>query len=161
MRKNMGGEGFTLIELLVVLVIVACLAIAMVQVVSSCRGEVESADLQCRGGIQTGPLRSGQARPGSSGSTLSRAGETDDDGVEAGADGYRICLDLDSDNNCDTADSIIAETNLSAPVVYYDQNISSTGRPQTYCNRRALAGGARRDLLFRQSFCHASRWIRQ
>jgi prepilin-type N-terminal cleavage/methylation domain-containing protein len=139
MRKPLGREGFTLIEILVVLVVVAILATAMAHVVSTAEAKLKAQTFNVVADFKLARFEA--VKRGSDVLVdLIRAGETDDDGVDCG-DGYRICLDLDSDYNCDTADTMIAETALSTPVSYYDQNYPPAAGPdRTVSNEPWPAG---------------------
>jgi type II secretory pathway pseudopilin PulG len=140
MRKPMGHEGITLIELLVVLVIVAALAMATAHVVSTAEAKLKAQTFNVVADFKLARFEAVK-RGRDVLVDLIRAGETDDDGVVCGGDGYRICLDLDSDNNCDTADTMIAETALSTPVSYYDQNYPPAAGPdRTVSNEPWPAG---------------------
>lgn len=122
--KLLEGAGFTLMEMLVVLVIVALLALAATNAISSGEAEVRAQTFRVRADLQLARMeairRSQEVLV-----DLVLAGESDDDGISSISGGYKICLDLDGDDNCDSADTILRETALQAPAAYYDANLPS------------------------------------
>jgi prepilin-type N-terminal cleavage/methylation domain-containing protein len=128
MRKTMTGGGFSLLELLVVLAIVGILAMAGGQLISTAEARLKAQTFNVVKDFKLARFEA--VKSGSDVLVdLIRAGETDDDGAVAAADGYRICLDLDSDANCDSDDTMIAKASLQAPVTFYDRNFPPPAGP--------------------------------
>jgi len=128
MRKPGGCAGFSLIELLVVLAILAILAVVGSNMISSAEAKARSQAFKVVADFKLARFEAVK-RCQDVLVELIKAGETSDDGILSEADGYKICLDLDADDNCDTADTMIIENDFMAPVTYYDKNYPSPTGP--------------------------------
>lgn len=134
-------RGFSLVELLVVMFIVAILAL-------TAAGSFGSAGVRLRSQVFSmmadfNMARSEAAKKGLAVTIdLGLAGEGDDDGRIWSADGYRICLDLDNDVNCDSADQLLREVVFDEEVHFYDADLPPpVGPGKTVTGEPWKAGG--------------------
>lgn len=128
MRRSLGEAGFSLIELLVVMVIVGILALVGNNLLSSPEAAVRSQAFSLAAAFKLARFESIK-RCQDVLVDLVMAGETSDDGIVSKTGGYKICLDLDGDDNCDSADTMLIASELLAPVAFYDKNFPSPVGP--------------------------------
>lgn len=140
MQKLEKCPGFSLVELLVVMTIVAILAVTVA-------GSFGSAEVRLRGQVfsMMGDFNMARSEAVKKGLEvaidLGRLGETDDDGRLWPADGYRICLDVDEDSNCDSADELLREVVFDEEVHFYDVDLPPPAGPDKTVTGEAWSAG--------------------
>lgn len=121
-------RGFTLIEMLVVVTMIVIITLAGIRAMGSAPSRLRG---ELYGVLSDMNLARSEAvnRNRDVLCDFLMAGEVDDDGVAAAADGYRICMDDDGDGNCDSADEILRERFLSSGIVFYDLDVPAPAGP--------------------------------
>jgi len=121
-------RGFSLIELLVVMVIAAVLAWAGSGAVSSGKARVRGQAFAMLSDFNMARYEAVKRHSEVLVEMVGK-GEVDDDGKTRDNDGYLICVDIDADNNCDSADSVIRDVTFSSEVEFYDVDLPAPVGP--------------------------------
>jgi len=123
-----GKGGYSLVELMVVLVIIAILAAAGARVVNS-----SQARLQGQAFAMLSDVNLARALAVSRGVSvlveMLEAGSIDDDGMAQSNDGYRVCVDRDGDDNCDSADETFRDVVFPNELFFYDADLAPPAGP--------------------------------
>ena len=140
MQNIENKKGFSLVELMVVMAIVGILAITAAGSFGSAEAQVRSQIFSIMADFNM--ARSEAAKKGVKiAIDLGMAGTADDDGRVWSADGYRICLDLDEDNNCDVADQLFRDVVFDKEVHFYDADLPAPAGPDKTITGEPWPGG--------------------